>query len=340
MFLTNQQKERILAWLNEPERVEAFITFNQGHPDRAQWISDENHNYDTSYSPFRRAHVEWFDEQLSELAQKQELAPQGKAQEEKIHSLVKTTDFYFYSGESDEKPQYPKEWLDLVELPFAAVKVLDTVFTFSFDQQAWLQRPWLGIKDDPLMRMPYSRKYDFERVELAEIVEKRNWERIRRAIDFIEMIAKRVDDVDLQLTDNEFKIPDYSDIAEEMAKDDSLGIGLCDILGMGGQINFDLWELEHGFDKEWYERHQKPGPPICSGCYRGVLGGSYRHRPGGASLKKMVAEALDQLVLAAWTVTYTPHSEAYVEEFEQLEAAKDEVYRALNLRRSEQPANA
>jgi hypothetical protein len=331
MFLKPAQKEVILAYLNDIERVEEFITFNATHSDRDEWIRMENHSGDTSYSRFRRESVEWLDKQLSNLQRDQLFSRNEVDSDARLHSFIRATDFFFYSGEDPSvlSPHNRLSWLLSAELPVAAYKVFDSVFSFSFSEKTWSVRYWLD-EEEPLLSMPYSRKYDYERIEMAQSREKRDFERVMRAIDFVNILLKRIGDVDLQKVED-FKIPDFGDIGEEMSED-NLGISLCSLMGMGGRIHFDLLDLETDTSfppLAWHERKPKSGPPIAEGEYSGVLNQTRMH--SGASLKKMSMVALWNLVDSAYSVCYTPEAE----EMAEIEEEKDVIRDALGIPRKQ-----
>lgn len=312
MHLSPAQTTYILDRLNDEATVEKFVQLNTTHPERERWVSCENEPYDTAFSGFRSDHLRWLDERLEDWCAEQRDPSSQSDGEARLHRLVTVTDFYFYSGENPAPSRRGRRecWLSDTDLPLACFLILDTVFSFSFTEKCWSARPWLGVKDDPLLALPYSRKYDRERAERAERQQRHDWERLRRAADLIGLLSRRIEQIDLRDIQR-FHVPEYADIHAELATDD-LGLAACGLMAYANTIHFDLWDLPiatHG--QPWNERAQKPGPPIAQGAYEGAL--REIKYLSDASVKKMCLVALDALLEEVWRITQTPWDEEWDE---------------------------
>ena len=143
------------------------------------------------------------------------------------------------------------------------------------------------------MTLPYSRKYDFERIERAETRESRWWERLHSAADVIDLYAARVRETPLDRDCPEFKLPPTTDVQDEL-KRMRIDLGVDSLGAMFGMsLTFELVELGDGL----YDRPMDKGlyPPLASGSYQGLLTSKPRLHLGAASLKRMTIEALEEL---------------------------------------------
>lgn len=284
MELSRAQEELILVDLNQPDQIEAFRALFSG-PGYEQWIDLEDAPMDTSAMELRRLALEFFKRRFEVLRQQLYFGSGPK-----LSWLVEPSDFYFYSGLGVEPV------LGATSEPdrrVAAFKVFQTVFDYSHRERLWSSRPWLGRADDPLLKLPYIRKYCLRRIELAERLESEQWEALVRAKDVLELFLARVEAVEIDRTGGEFQLPDIDDVQGEL-NGDGLGLDYDIIAASFGTISFELLKLERDYDQTpwgWKPTY----PAIAKGRYEGIFSGQ-RRVISAATEKRMVIEALDALI--------------------------------------------
>jgi hypothetical protein len=330
MQLSNAQITEILVLLNQPKNIDAFASIAEAKPvERTAWVEAEDDEMYTEGSPLRRAHLEWLSTLLSD-------ARKSGDQTTLVH-YIEPTDFYFYTGELAAERRYWMHWLSEQELPLAAFLIWQTVFTFSFSRRRWTARPFLGVTpryaphhperpDDPLLALPYSRKYDRERAGAALVRQTWLWERLCRARDVVKLMQARVERVEIpRHWDARWSWPKLEDIQEQL-EEDGLCFELDSLMLFGGILEFEILRLETRYDVD--ADPPKPptkhavGPAYARGSYSGPLTQGF---PSAASYKKMLESALDKLDANLWNVVY-PYSD---EEREQLQDEIDAVRASL-----------
>lgn len=280
MQFSTAQIQLILDELNQPSRLKEFRALTTPELRRA-WKERENDPYDTSGSELRRLHVEWMDGVLQDLRRRH--YPD-------TFVGVETTDFYFYTGQGKEaaRERSRLEQLSFVELPVQAFKIRQSVFVFSKREKRWIERPWLGADKDPLLALPYSRKYDRERAQAADRRETWQWEKLCRAQDLVEMLAARVESLQLSRSSiGCLELPKFEvdDILEALALDD-LALGQCEIGGIWHATEFEILPLEEWRNPRTGDFEKRAhGPALATGGYDGALN---KIRYGSAATKKAV----------------------------------------------------
>jgi hypothetical protein len=171
------------------------------------------------------------------------------------------------------------------------------VFFLSKVDKRWHERPWLGCDKDPLLALPYSRKYDRERAQAADRRDTWTWEKLCRAHDLVRMTSARVEGLKLSRSVNSLgDLPrfDVDDILEALALDD-LTIGQCEIGGYWHATEFEILRLDERRDPrsgEWEKRAQ--GPAVATGGYDGALN-KIRFGASAATEKQVTVLALEAL---------------------------------------------
>jgi hypothetical protein len=255
MELSLAQTEQLLLALGDAATLSAFQAL-AAPALIADWSAHQWEPRDTETLALRRAHIDFLEALLARLG---------------WGPLVRVTDFYYFT----DAPK-PANWRGHGELPaglttpVVAYKVLETVFNFDVATATWTTRPWLGVSSDPLLHLPYSRKYDRERAQYAERAQTRDWERLSRAFDLIDLVFERVSriPIDRALESEPFVLPNLDDIQDELNEDGlALGIG-----GLGfdtSQIEFELLRLSEQRDPDG--RRRPSYPALVSGVYAGPL---------------------------------------------------------------------
>lgn len=301
----------ILNALNAPERLREFKGRIRGKAI-ATWIANENDPTYTGTSQLRGDMIAWMDALLVDLRTAGDDASAAPV----LHPWVATTDFYFYTGRRATRGALERHVrcspLLAGELPIVCFVILDRVFSYSSSAQTWSTRPFLGAgpprrrgrdecaadyPTDPLLQLPYSRKYDIERAQAARSRSIWRFERLMRAFDCLGIVEMRIANVPSDGLGRRFEWPELADIQAELA-DDHLMLRIDDFgMAYGGRVLIELVELED----TWHDGAHglRPAyPPLFEGYYRGVLGEVIRARGYAvsvASLKKMLLAALDEL---------------------------------------------
>lgn len=281
MELSRAQTDDLLGALNEPEALISFLALGAGET-RADWEAGQDEPMDTTGALHRLDHLRWFDEQILGPRRSRPDAPLGHS------ALGGASDFYCLT-DSARAPRY-----GTIQPPLSAFLVWRTVFSFDHGAKTWSARPFLGADaggiHDPLLRLPYSRKYDFERAQAALIRGDLLWEQLACAGDLVDVLLQRTARVaiDRHPEAPRFQMPDFEDIQSALAEDD-LGIGR----GFAGvftrRIDFELVSLSSRFE---------PGPrrvlrTLATGGYSGPL--TECRSPSSAALKLMCTRALEAL---------------------------------------------
>jgi hypothetical protein len=253
--------------------------------------SNESQPYDTTFSEFHRHAGEFVDSRLDQL--RWDLIRRRTAGENLLARWLGCVDVFAVTGDSSDRLD---NWVraHVGESPLTAVRIGCTVFYLPGVQgSTWQRRAWQG-DDEPLMKLPYQRKYDHERHGRADMLLRSQHEQLRVAYDLLAVLSERLEDLDVS---RRFSWPDVDDIESELGRL-GLGIGLDDLSGMTGRVSLGLCALRHD------ESADRPTVDFTveEGAYRGVLGG-YHRRPSGqlrtppssASLKWMVSCALTDL---------------------------------------------
>jgi hypothetical protein len=272
------QRAELLDLLNEEGAGEQFRRLFLGDA-AAEWLQRENEPFYTAAAQLRLDALDFLAELIKCAGFRSPLR----------HPLVQAVDFYYYSGQgSRPDPSYPH--LQDAELPLAAYLVSGFVFSYSFSARRWTERAWAGSETDPLLRLPYTRKYDVERAQFAERQERRDYERLSRASDLVGLIRARAEAVDLR-DGSDFKIPSIADVGVELERD---GLGftqgmLNGVLNSG--VSFEIVETERQF--RGGEMQIEAGRTIAEGAYEGAL--SEVPYKSTSTIKQMALEALEAL---------------------------------------------
>lgn len=254
---------------------------------RDDWSAREYAPMDTSGAPFRNLHVTQIYAALSEAAM---------AAGSPLNPWLRITDCYLLTGMGDTKPVLRGRATALAGIPLLAIKVRQTVFDRDMASGVWSARPWLGVDHDPLLALPYSRKYDYERAQIAEHIEQHQWEALERAGDIVELMRRRLAELDLRAAGNRFIWPQLDDLQAELAKDD-LTIGIDDFaLWAGGGLRMELRQLETAARqgvRSASPQRMAHGHPLAEGAYRGPL--TQLRSFSASSMKRMLLEACAEL---------------------------------------------
>lgn len=291
MYLTAQFQQSLLDALSVDEitaRIEQLHTSDDPVivAARTRWQELENTPNYIEGEEFRQLHMDTIKQVIDGLY----------AQRTRDYPNPQITDCYVLTAEASSPH------IDGLELPLIACKIYQTVFTYSMTDHSWGTRPWQG-EDDPLLSLPYTRKYDHERAAYHHLIEQQLWERLQRAGDLVYMTQRRVQQLDLREHDGQFTYPDLDDVQAELAKD-QLTLGIDDIAGMVGQVRVELRQLD--------ERGKPRGASLAEGTYRGAFAGRHVSR-SGATFKAMLIEALEDLSNQIYELCELPSSEALEE---------------------------
>lgn len=301
--LTHTQVAAVLSALNAPAALESFLQVSPaGSSARRQWLRHEYEPCDTSGFELRVDHLQWF----SELARSAQL-----------HPIVQASDFFYISGARSGAGQ---PLLELEGSSLAAFRVLNHVFSFSGGR--WQERLWLGSRCDPLLCLPYSRKYDRERAQSAEHGERRLWEQLERAYDLLQLLSERVEQLELG-PESEFAWPPKADILDALAEDE-LGLGGGGLLAPANCLELVRLELTP------FNEPQPLYPALAEGSYQGALA-EVRHA-SAATQKKIALGTLQALGEAINALTH-PHDEDDLAMNEERRATLEAAYVAAGVYR-------
>ena len=274
-------RENILFQLNRPENLAAWQALLATDAAREHRLR-EREAYDTTFSVFHRElrafvnelldHVRYrtYDLPGATLLGVSATAP-ASINEERWLPCVDV--FALWSGE-DHDPKWVRQRTG--KRPLSAFRVGTSVFYLSgMGEPRWRWRRWRGTEHDPLMRLPYQRKYDRERHRRADELLRWHAERVRIAGDLLYVVAERVEDVDV--SDGVFQGLELGDVQEELGRMGCLGLGGDDLLM---PVGIELCQMRMEYTEG------RPSQPridftIAEGRYDGVLGG-YHRRPSGA----------------------------------------------------------
>lgn len=336
MQLSRAQIDEILDLLNEPENVDAFLKLADENAEaRAEWIENEDQPFYTPGNSWVQAHLDWFKALLE--SRRTQFGYREVPATTIVHFL-EPTDFYYYSGENAPADSaYRTHWLRQQELPISAFLLWQTVFSFSHANRQWTARPFLGAarregERDPLIMLPYSRKYDVERAQAALRRQEWLWERLCRAKDLVGVLEGRVNAVTIgRYPEAKWSWPETEDVQKQLEADD-LCFDVCGLMLWGGTIELEILELEtvYHFNEEPPKSPSKrvKGPAYARGRYSGPL--SERH-PSAASYKMMIATALENLSEALWDLLYPYSDEEYEQLQDELERLREQLAPAPEL---------
>lgn len=304
--------EAILERLNGKEKLRAWRGLLAGDAFETH-RAYERGAYDTTGSMLHRELREWLDGELKALTREYSLyrTPAPDVPFSLLGHWLDCVDVFVLSkierprAGSFSRGDHP--WL--VEQAgrgvFSAFRIGETAFYLPASARAtWQARKWLGDQE-PLMRLPYQRKYDSERHGRADESLRSHQERLEVAGDLLYVLAERLSEVDIS---DGFHWPELADIQAELERLD-LALAGCSISAMVGTLSLDLYALEPigslrrvFADAEDEEQRRKMDFVVSSGRYRGVLGGYHRRRSGalraplsGGSQKWMLTAALNEL---------------------------------------------
>jgi hypothetical protein len=262
MLLSLDNIDLLLKEMNAPANLCGLQDLLSGS-EQIRWREKEEQPFCTNHEPLRRYGLSWAEDICRVLQRNNGGFPQ----------IIAPTDFYYYGGDSLDLPE-------AIERPVVAVKIFDSVFSYSSLLEQWSERPWLGLGDDYLLRLPYIGHYDFDRVKKAAQKEEKLRESLMRAHDLISLFKERVHQA--QTASDKFELPALEDIQQELAED-GLSLARGDLFGEC--ISYELCLLE---------KEQPRFPGIVEGRYRGAL--SEIRLPSSASVKRMVERSLTKLL--------------------------------------------
>lgn len=281
--------EALLAKFNEPAVIKRWAGLLEG-PNYEYHRNLELEPYDTTGSRWHRDARELTGELLGDVRREQ----RSLAGASMLGGWLAYEDAFVLSRPGS----YTDDWVTerIGKRPLLAVRIGGMVlFMSGKGKKAWELRPWMGTTNDPLMTLPYQRKYDTERNEWADEKARGRREKLLIASDILNVLDERLRDI--ELGDGEFAWPELGDINAELMKLE-LGFGLDGLGGFFGGVCVELVQLRLGRGDD------KPRADftVADGRYHGVLGGYHRRRSGvlrpalsGASVKWMVSCALDEL---------------------------------------------
>jgi len=290
--LLDAQRKDLLKRLNEPACLKEYRALLAGE-DYEHHVAHERDAYDTTFSTLHRTLGKWVDSQLDGLRTGRSYGDKNGVPMFLLGRWLACADVFVLS---QAKKGADHEWLvaQSGRKPLSAFRVGETVFWLAGNASSkWQARDWQG-SEDPLMHLPYQRKYDSERHGRADRLLRERQEKLLVANDLLNIVRERAEDRDVISEGGVF--PDFEDVQSELA-DMDLGIALDDIMSMGGLLCLELAALRVTDEDE-----RRIDFSLAEGNYRGALGGYHRRRDGSlrpspskASLKHMTLTALREL---------------------------------------------
>lgn len=234
--LTKNLADLLQARLNKTDALAAWTKLLAGeefagHRDR------EQRPYDTTCSDFHRAARRTIDDQLESL--RHELVGARPAGSALLGRWLACVDAFALGAANEQTDDWVKA--HVAKRPLTAVRVGATVFYLSGQSAArWQRRPWQGTDTDPLMTLPYQRKYDRERHGLADLRLRGHYERLHVAADLLTVLAERLEGTDTRASDLAW--PELANIQSELESLD-LSLGADSLSALGGRFCLELCAL-------------------------------------------------------------------------------------------------
>jgi hypothetical protein len=259
--LTTLLTKEVLSLLNQPDYSKQLDLILKGEAHQHHLALEETH-YDTSYSQFHRELGQWIDGVLKAVKSKATLGS-DEAGYWLLGRWYTCVDVFSIS----ELDQISHPWITNHATPLIAARVANTLF-YQAGDSPWKARSWRG-EGDPLLTLPYQRKYDFERHGRADLLLKNCYQSLGVASDILSLLSERIDDAEVCPT---FLIPPILDLQDELAKL-KLTLGLDTLASLAGRFGLELLTFEGQMESSRLEI-------IETGNYKGVLGGYHRRKSG------------------------------------------------------------
>jgi len=291
--LLSAQRKALLKRLNEPARLKEYRALLAGD-DYEHHVAHEREAYDTTGSMLHRTLGKWADSQLEGVRTGRSYGDKDGVPMLLLGRWLACADVFVLS---QAKKGSDDKWVvaQSGQKPLSAFRVGESLFWLAGNATSrWRVRDWQGT-EDPLMHLPYQRKYDSERHGRADRLLRERQEKLLVANDLLAIVRERAEERDV-ISEDEGVFPDFQDVSDELGRMD-LAIALDDIMSMGGLLCLELATLRVTDEEE-----RRIDFNLAEGNYRGALGGYHRRRDGSlrmplskASLKHMTLTALRDL---------------------------------------------
>lgn len=290
----------LLAHLDDDACIAEVRTLLANDPGIAEHLGDQETPYDASFSEWRTALVEWADERLAQVERER---PSPHAETEVPWGLVGDwlrCEDAFVIGPSERIAREPWIGEQAGRVGLVGFRFGDHAVWLPGTKDArWQARRWLA-EDEPLLRLPYQRKYDHERHGRVDARLRDAAMRVSVADDLVECFFERLHE---QRLGPEFSWPEVADIRDELQ---ALGLdfGLDDLSSLTGGVRFEVIAVDRTGERPRVET------TLAAGAYAGALGGYHRLRSGmlrrplyARTLHYMLRRSLTatRRQLAAWT---------------------------------------
>jgi hypothetical protein len=296
--LTPELTQGLLTQLNRRQELTAWQALLNGE-DYEHHRALERERYDTTFSSLHRALSAYVQTQLQTLHDSFRGAerPPGA---ELLGRWLTCVDVFALARATAEDEEWVRAHVG--RRPLSAFRVGNSIFFLSGRGRAqWARREFLGLNEDPILRLPYQRKYDHERHGRADEKLRAYFEKLWVASDLLAILAERSSVIDVGTG---FEYPELADIESEL-KELGLVLSIDTLSEFGGGFGLELCALATQSESALTERSPKRPVvdfTVVDGHYRGVLGGYHRRLSGalrpslsGASLKWIFEIALTQL---------------------------------------------
>jgi hypothetical protein len=284
--LTAAQTEQLLTWLNQPAQLDAWRALLAGE-EVTRHLARQDEAADTDGAQWRRDLVDWMNVQVKQVAR-------DLAQATLLGSWLACEDAFVIAPAASKAKLDPWLRAQAARGALGAVRVADSILWLGPAKRARWQARRVDHDAEPLLRLPYQRKYDRERHGRADARLRERALRICVADDLLMVLAERMGE---QSTGARFAWPPALDGIRAELHSLDLDFGVDALSGMAGGLRVELIACPRDAgDNPRYEA------TVAEGAYAGMLGGYHRLASGALrrplharSLHYMATRALNDL---------------------------------------------